>query len=263
MFYLLIFISQLKEYGIDEEKLIKLLVENDIGKPFKWTQKLCGLEFIALPPQQQQELKNIPTTSNDDGNRNLNLSSSQISYELSQDSVISIIKSIKSRFQSRLGLFKQIYALENKNIDIVPNSIKKCDDNSKNNELMDILDIPLRISSNLVQWTSITWDEYTSYTITQRFLNDDANTNADANNFQLINCNDMFYRAIITRGSAKLECLINISSNFPINTPIWALNLSWNGKHDALNNPAIRVSTQFKKMKNNGLCCVIFIKFCI
>lgn len=156
--------------------------------------KLCGLEFVSD--------SNSENTENHTINR-----------ETSQITVPDIIKLIKQRFQSRLSLFRQIYALENKNIDFSIDIVESA---------------PIRISSSLVQWSSVSWEEYSSTATTQRFVEEN-----------LVNVHDLFYRAVITRGSAKLECLISLSPNFPHDVPLWGLCLSWNGKHDALNNAAV------------------------
>lgn len=105
---------------------------------------------------------------------------------------------------------------------------------SKNTDFLKTFDTDpiasLRISSSLVQWTSITWADYLLVPAANRFVEENFVTE-----------HDLFYRAVIIRGSAKLQCSVCISTNFPINVPIWALELSWNGMHNAQNNATIRV----------------------
>lgn len=189
---------QIEEYHMNEAELLAYLNEQNFGKPYKWAQRFCGIDFVPDKPSTSRS----------------SFFSDTVSYELAQESVPSIVKHLKSRWQARLGLYKQIYALENKNIDLSS----------------DVIDVaPARISSSLVQWLSTTWEEYSSSLSTQRFIEEN-----------LVTSHDLFYRAVITRGSAKLECLVCISSDFPNTTPIWNLNLCWNGKHNAINNAAIR-----------------------
>lgn len=57
----------------------------------------------------------------------------------------------------------------------------------------------------------------------------------------MITSHDLLYRAVITRGSAKLECFVGINANYPTEMPFSALELSWNGRHNAENNAAIKV----------------------
>lgn len=87
----------------------------------------------------------------------------------------------------------------------------------------------VRFSSNLLQWTPITWEEYCSSSSTKRFV--------DAN---VVTSHDLLYRAVITRGSAKLECFVGINANYPTEMPLSALELSWNGRHNADNSNAIK-----------------------
>lgn len=92
----------------------------------------------------------------------------------------------------------------------------------------------VRVSSSLVQWTAITWDEYRVSSSTKKFI--------EANE---ITSHDLLYRAVITRGSAKLECFVGIATNYPTEMPLCALELSWNGRHNAENNSAIMVCLTF------------------
>lgn len=186
----------LQQYSLEQSKFFTKLTEQQLGKPYKWAQSLCGLEFITCSP-----------------------SISAVSNELMQASVPEIIRKIRNRLQSRLILYKQILELENKNV--------------------DGLNIPIdsvamaRVACNLVQWTSISWHEYTERTnITAKFVDE-----------AMVTPDHLLYCAVIIRGSAKLECFISISPNFPQDVPLWAVSLSWNGTHNANNNYDIRVSS--------------------
>ncbi|XP_037042717.1 THO complex subunit 5 homolog [Bradysia coprophila] len=182
---------QLKEQSIDDFMVI--LREKMLGKPYRWAQDLCGLEFL-----------NTASTST--------TNYSSISNEFVQLSVPKIVKQIRSRWQARLMLNSQISALENKSFTSTSLNQKAA-----------------RISSSLLQWTAITWEEYCSSLSTKRFV--------DAN---VITSHDLLYRAVITRGSAKLECFVGINANYPTEMPLSALELSWNGRHNADSSAAIR-----------------------
>lgn len=50
----------------------------------------------------------------------------------------------------------------------------------------------------------------------------------------------MFYRAIVTRQSAKLVALVAVKSAYPKQSPIFSLTLHWNGTHCAKTDDDIR-----------------------
>lgn len=184
---------------MDATKFLAKLDEQHLGKPYKWAQNLCGLNFIPYG-------KSVTTN---------------INYELTQQSVPNIVKKIRERLQSRLLLYKQILALEQKNIDdlILP---------------FDSL-ASMRTTCALVQWCTITWAEYTErYAVTGKFIDQ---------NF--VTPNHLLYSAVMIRGAAKLECLVSISPHFGKRSPLWAISLNWNGVHNTTNNSDIRVRFHF------------------
>uniref|UniRef100_U5EKA3 Putative fms n=1 Tax=Corethrella appendiculata TaxID=1370023 RepID=U5EKA3_9DIPT len=182
---------QLEDLSISTKQFLSLLDERRLGKPYKWAQQLCGLEFISTNKSQS------------------------ISNDLCQNTIPNVVKLLKTRWSSRLNLYKQIHEIESGSIDTTTL-------NPEHN-------LPIKVSSNLLQWTSITFDEYTSSNIVQKFI--------DAN---IATSYDLYYRGIITRGSAKLECYVCISCNFPVKPIYWSIVLNWNGKHCADNNSTIR-----------------------
>lgn len=78
---------QLLELFVNPQEFLELLVEKQLGKPYKWAQQLCGLAFGTAFPN------------------------ANISHDLAQDSVPQIVKLIRARWQSRLALYAQITAL--------------------------------------------------------------------------------------------------------------------------------------------------------
>lgn len=80
-------IYQLRDCSIDPKDLVSLLEEKQLGRPYTWAQQLCGIDFVLCP------------------------TASGVSHELAQSSVPDIIKQIRMRWQARLGLYNQIYAL--------------------------------------------------------------------------------------------------------------------------------------------------------
>lgn len=187
----------LQQYSLDQTKFFEKLAEQKLGKPYKWAQNLCGLDFVTCNP-----------------------SSTFVSHELTQATVPEIIRKVRNRLQSRLMLYKQINALESKNVDEL-------------NGPMDSI-ATARVSCTLVQWLSKSWPEYSeTNNITAKFI--------DAGD---VTPDHLFYCAVIIRGSAKLECFVSISPNFPNDIPLWAVSLCWNGTRTAENNSDIRVSNE-------------------
>lgn len=71
----------------------------------------------------------------------------------------------------------------------------------------------------LAQWSPITFAEYAERAITtSRFIDEN-----------LVTCNHLLYHAVLIRASAKMECFVSVSPNFPNECPIWAITLNLNG----------------------------------
>ncbi|XP_050092714.1 THO complex subunit 5 homolog isoform X1 [Anopheles aquasalis] len=189
---------QLNEIIEDADLFITLLKERGLGKPYRWAQELCGLEFISAP-----------------NNRSLTQSSGTLlKTDYSKKTIPSILRKIRTRWEARIQLYKQIYELESKLIDT-----------SINNEH----DHPIRISSTLLQWISISFEDYLASGVSLKFLEDG-----------IAFARDLFFRAIVVRGSAKLESYICIPCCYPETSPIWSFSLNWNGKHTAVRDSSVR-----------------------
>ncbi|KAL7737456.1 hypothetical protein ACLKA6_007597 [Drosophila palustris] len=89
---------------------------------------------------------------------------------------------------------------------------------------------PEGLSCSLVQWTVISTEEF-------NVQNSNLLTNLPSDN----GITYTSYRAVIVRGSAKMECFIRIPSNYPMEIPLWILSVHWNGRHTAMNNSAIKM----------------------
>lgn len=131
------------------------------------------------------------------------------SMRLCEETVPDLIRQIRNRLKARMQLYNQIKSLE----------IGKMQNVST-----------MRISCVLQLFVSLTFNEYSIENCNKRFIDQDLTTE-----------NDNFYRAIITRGTAKLETYICIPTDFPTEFPIFTLNLCWNdNKFNADNSPHIR-----------------------
>lgn len=212
---------QLSALGINYNSFNATLEEKEFGKPYIWAQKLCGLDFVN--PSASGEVKT----------------------ELSVKTLPEVVKALRHRWESRVMIQKQILLFEENNVDFA---------SSLN------ISSSVRISSNLVQCTPVTWTEYLSHSKSHKFIEEN---NVDEN--------DLLYRVVLTRGSAKLECYISIPSNFPNLPALWSLNLNWNGTHNRENNSSVRemefwINNTIRDAKNSSkilikqieraLCCL-------
>lgn len=130
------------------------------------------------------------------------------SYKLCEETVPQLVKQMRKRIAARMKLYHQIQSLEIGKIITSGN---------------------VRISSILQQFVALSFAEYSAILCTNKFLDEG-----------VVGPNDLFYRAIITRGSAKLECYVAVTGDFPSDYPIFAIELSYDNKHNATNSSHIR-----------------------
>lgn len=163
---------QLQNVHLEGKDLSKLLDDKMLGKPYKWAQRLCGLNFTSpLSPEE--------------------------SYKLCEETVPKLIRQMRKRLNARLKLFHQIQSLEIGKMTATGSAVK--------------------ISNVLQQFVTLSFAEYEAVPCTRKFIDEG-----------VINSNDLFYRAVLLRGSAKLECYIAVPGNFPNDLPVFAINFSWN-----------------------------------
>ncbi|CAO1334869.1 unnamed protein product [Diamesa hyperborea] len=175
---------QLNNLQLDVKNLTQLLDDKKLGKPYKWAQRLCGLNFLAK-------------LNNDE------------CYDLCEETVPKLIRQMRKRLNARMKLYYQIQTLE----------IGKLSTTST-----------VKTSSILQQFVALSFSEYAAISCTRKFVD-----------HQIVNSNDLYYRAIVTRGSAKLECYIAVPGDFPTDLPLFAILLSWNDeKYHSENNSHLR-----------------------
>jgi THO complex subunit 5 len=165
----------------------------DVGRPYIWAQRMCGLDFMATVFDDQKSNKIVhpcPT--------------------LSVSTVENFILTLRKRLKSRVELMKELQDLESGKISPAGS-------------------LPIRLSGSLTQWQSVGWPEYSQSPSTACVISEG-----------LVTQNDMLYRAIITRQSAKLVALVALRSDYPKKSPIFSLTLHWNGAHHAGINDDIR-----------------------
>lgn len=168
----------------------------EVGRPYIWAQRMCGLDFMATILDDPKSNKGI-----------------QPCQSLSVTTVENFILTLKKRLKSRVELMKELQDLESGKV--LP---------SKENLLC-----PVRLSGSLTQWQSVGWPEYSQSPSTVFLISEG-----------LVSTNDLLYRAIITRQSAKLVALVALRSDYPKRASIFSLTLHWNGTHHAGINDDIR-----------------------
>ncbi|XP_026467651.1 THO complex subunit 5 homolog [Ctenocephalides felis] len=166
---------KLQKLGLGD--LIPLL--GDLGRPYIWAQKLCGMDFLLVDLQKETK------------------------YDISHSVVQSVVKTLRSRLSARIDLCKQIQKLESGVLYEVPDA--------------DVF-ISSKYTCSLTQWLRISWPEYCGSQSTKLHIQ-------EQNVFET----DIFYRALITKGSAKLECFVAVSVDYPKITPIFSLTVTCNG----------------------------------
>lgn len=129
---------QLQELLLEPHQLVESLAENRLGKPYKWVQNICGLDFegTSITP-------NSSSSTNSPG---------IVSNAVCQKHVPILIKLIRKRWLNRLRLYQQIQLLEQKNL--------------TNSATIP----PHRISCNLITWQSLPWEDYNKLEPNQRFV---------------------------------------------------------------------------------------------
>ncbi|XP_035912615.1 THO complex subunit 5 homolog [Anopheles stephensi] len=192
---------QLQDLSIEIDHLTRILRERNLGKPFLWSQRLCGLDHTSAAY--------TCVLSHDAANDHPEVQTDKL-----HETIPSIIRSVRARWEARLKLYKQIHDLESKMIDTSIN---------------DERGHPIRISSTVLQWSSISFEDYVSSGVAKMFLEDGMAT-----------ASDLYFRAIVIRGSAKLECYICVPCRYPDSSPLWSFSLNWNGKHTASCNSSVR-----------------------
>lgn len=200
---------------IRKDEFYEYLTAYNFGRPYRWLQHLCGNR-----------------TWNDQ--KAYNLQDERLK-EFSND----IIRRIKGYWNCRLRLLAQVRAFLSKNWESIvfenhdSNETKICtnvveEGEEKKNDEWSALNRP---KSSLVQWSSMTWEEYEMAPFT-----------ALHRKRQLIDETFSFCKAIVTLNAQKMECYVGFSNKHPLCAPFWTLNIHWNGQHNAMNNSNVKVS---------------------
>lgn len=171
-----------------------------LGRPYIWAQRMCGLDFMEMP---------VPKSYN-----KLNAKASQEPCpKLSSASVENVLIMLKKNLKARMNLVTELQELESGNLPPFEGAGSS----------------HVRLMGSLTIWQAITWAEYSQPASTNQFITSG-----------VVSQSDMFYRAIITRQSAKLVALVALKNDYPKQAPIFSLTLHWNGTHHAKTDDDIR-----------------------
>nr|XP_034171162.1 THO complex subunit 5 homolog isoform X1 [Osmia lignaria] len=120
------------------------------------------------------------------------------SSELIQDNVESVLREIKRRVKARLELCTEIRQLESGNLP--PYSTTN--------------DVPQKLSTILQKFTTISWNNYSN------------SINRALEQQGLVSSLDMFYEAVLRRGSNELITKIAIKADYPKIAPVFSINMN-------------------------------------
>ncbi|XP_015593948.1 THO complex subunit 5 homolog [Cephus cinctus] len=119
---------------------------------------------------------------------------------LAQDSVECVLKEIKRRVRARLELCAEIRQLESGNLSIFTNNVDP---------------MPQKVSTSLYRFSTITWKSYSSYPDMPPFCQQG-----------LVSPVDIFYEAVLRRGSSELVSRIAIKPDYPRVMPVFGIKIN-------------------------------------
>uniref|UniRef100_A0A4W3HN92 THO complex 5 n=1 Tax=Callorhinchus milii TaxID=7868 RepID=A0A4W3HN92_CALMI len=124
------------------------------------------------------------------------------------------VKLLRVRLQSRLSLQKQFASLEHS---IVP----VC------SECQHLF--PTKILSRLIRWSAITYEDYAALPYTKHVIDAD-----------MAQETDLFFSALIERGTAKLHVAIGVNPGYSTVPPIFSICLNWKGEKTSRNDDNLK-----------------------
>ncbi|XP_066545545.1 THO complex subunit 5 homolog [Amia ocellicauda] len=133
---------------------------------------------------------------------------------LSASHMETTMKLLRNRLQSRLALHKQFASLEHS---IIPVS----------NECQHLF--PAKVVSRLAKWTTMTYQEYVELPFTQPVVNTG-----------LAQESDLYFMALIERGTARLQASIVLNPRYAEVPPLFSLSLSWKGERSGRTDDNLR-----------------------
>ncbi|XP_021960014.1 THO complex subunit 5 homolog isoform X2 [Folsomia candida] len=154
-----------------------------------------------------------PLTEHSDANDE---SLSRPKMETSYLNIEIVLKKIKLRLSNQTALHEQLKLLEAKNLEI-PTDAKEL--------------FPAKLSTTFKSWESINFTTYCSYSFAKEHLRTD-----------IVAGENIFFRACLERGRARITALVTFTSNFPITPPVFSIQLEKEGagERNSTNDAVIR-----------------------
>ncbi|XP_066588651.1 THO complex subunit 5 homolog [Prorops nasuta] len=152
-----------------------------LGTPYKWAQRMAGLQFTASDLQEQKVTN----------------------QQLAHESVEDVLRRIKRRVKARLELCTEVRQLESGNLPSFESSYDP---------------IPQKISTTLYKFSTISYSSYANYP--------DA---LDHSRQCSVSPVDIFYEALLRRGSCELIARIAIKPDYPKVTPVFNISINHMG----------------------------------
>ncbi|XP_052233955.1 LOW QUALITY PROTEIN: THO complex subunit 5 homolog [Dreissena polymorpha] len=121
--------------------------------------------------------------------------------DISRQTMQATIGRIRRRVQSRLSLLKQLTALEHGSISV----------SSEYQKLF-----PVKLSSCLKSWVRSTYSEFVESPFTQPLVD-----------MGIAGEEDLYFKASIERGSAKLVALVVVGADYPTQAPLFSVSVDW------------------------------------
>lgn len=135
-----------------------------------------------------------------------------------------VMNALNKRLASRTSLAVQLQQLEQ---NLMP-------------EIPDSVDLPHNVISSFSKWASISWQDFC-----------EASCTASLTASEMVTSSYLFYSAAITRGKASMQTYIAIQNDYPKQSPIFCLNVSYDGEFNSGNCDEIR---DIERAVNVGWC---------
>lgn len=119
------------------------------------------------------------------------------------------IKKLRKRIRSRLSLLKQLSSLERGSIPV-------------SSEYQSIF--PTKIISKLSSWRRSTYEDFAVLPQTKSLIDQ-----------EMASESDIYFTAVIERGSAKLTAQIVLKPNYPEDVPLFVISIQWKTERTAMN----------------------------
>ncbi|XP_030633582.1 THO complex subunit 5 homolog isoform X1 [Chanos chanos] len=133
---------------------------------------------------------------------------------LSASHVEITMKMLRGRLQARLALYKQFSSLEH---NIVPVS----------SECQHLF--PAKVVSRLTRWTALSHQDFTELPFVQHVVK-----------AGLVQETDLFFMAVVERGTARLQAAVVLNPRYPEVTPLFSLSLIWKGERSGRTDDNLR-----------------------